>query len=185
VVDTCSYDSEFVEKNEIQDHVRTKHHTTRKSGRGARDSGVRKQRHSSGKCYLQASSSSLIIIGRRQLISTILAEQRPSSTNYDHSPWSGPKAVLDRPPWRVTSSSGGGVGGTTSSAGCALRVLPPSSIYGGNRATSSSVSNCNKAPVHHRQRSGALSSGFVVTATSRGRSRTRTMKIHLLFIWSD
>jgi hypothetical protein len=39
VVDTCSYDSEFVEKNEIQDHVRTKHHTTRKSARGARGQG--------------------------------------------------------------------------------------------------------------------------------------------------
>jgi hypothetical protein len=38
VVDTSSNDSEFVEQNEIQDHVPLKHRTPRKSARGA---GVR------------------------------------------------------------------------------------------------------------------------------------------------
>jgi hypothetical protein len=39
--------------------------------------------------------------------------------------------------------------------------------------------------VHHRQRSSALISELVVTATSRCRSRRSRMKILLLFIWSD
>jgi hypothetical protein len=36
VVDTSSDDSEFVEQNEIKDHVPLKHHTPRKSERGSR-----------------------------------------------------------------------------------------------------------------------------------------------------
>jgi hypothetical protein len=39
VFDTSSDDSEFVEQNEIQDHVPLKHHTPRKSARGARVQG--------------------------------------------------------------------------------------------------------------------------------------------------
>jgi hypothetical protein len=39
VVDTSSDDSEFVEQNEIQDHVPLKHRTPRKLARGARGEG--------------------------------------------------------------------------------------------------------------------------------------------------
>jgi hypothetical protein len=39
VVDTSSDDLEFVEQNEIQDHVPLKYHTPRKSTRGARGEG--------------------------------------------------------------------------------------------------------------------------------------------------
>jgi hypothetical protein len=41
VVDTSSDDSEFVEQNEIQDHVPLKHCTPRKSARGTRGDGRR------------------------------------------------------------------------------------------------------------------------------------------------
>jgi hypothetical protein len=44
-------------------------------------------------------SSSLILISRRQSISTILVEQRPSSTGRHHPPWSSTKVVCNRPPW--------------------------------------------------------------------------------------
>jgi hypothetical protein len=40
LVDTSFDDSEFVEQNEIQDHVPLKHRTPRKSASGARGEGV-------------------------------------------------------------------------------------------------------------------------------------------------
>jgi hypothetical protein len=39
--------------------------------------------------------------------------------------------------------------------------------------------------VYHRQRSSTLISGLVVTATSRSRSRTSSINIRILFIWSN
>jgi hypothetical protein len=108
-------------------------------------SGVRKHRHSPGNFRLQASSSSLILIGRPQSVSAILAEKRPSSIDRHHLPWSSAKVVLDRPPWSSPLSSSGDIGGTISSMGGAPGGPPPSSTGDSNRATSSSVSSCNKA----------------------------------------
>ena len=145
VVDTSSDDSEFVEQNEIQDHVPLKHRTPRKSARGARGQGrgstatrrrtvVSKRRH-------PLSSSS--VGGSRSLPSSPSRGHHRPAVIIRHGAALRPCSTCRH--GAVTSCSGGGIGGTASSVGGALGGPPPPSTGGGNRATSSSVSSCNKA----------------------------------------
>jgi hypothetical protein len=145
VVDTSSDDSEFVEQNEIQDHVPLKHRTPLKSARGARGQG----------CGSAATRWGTIVSKRRHPLSSSSvsdSQSLPSSLSRGHHRptviirhGEAPRPCSTGRPGATTSSSSGDIGGTASSAGGALGGPPPSSTSGGNRATSLSVSNCNKA----------------------------------------
>jgi hypothetical protein len=146
VVDTSSDDSEFVEQNEIQNHVPLKHLTPRKSARGASGQGCGSTATCRGTviskhCHPRSFSS---VGGSRSL---------PSSPSTGHHrpaiiirQGAAPSPCSIGLPGAAASSSSGGIRGTASSEGSALGGPPPSSTGGGNRVTSSSMSSCNKAP---------------------------------------
>jgi hypothetical protein len=144
VVDTSSDDSEFVEQNEIQDHVPLKHRTPHKSVRGARGQG-----HGSTATHRRT------IVSKRYhpLSSTSVGDSRslPSSPSKGHHRLdiiirhgAAPRPSSTSRHGAATSSSDGNIGGMASSSSGTLEGLPPSSTGGSNRATSSSVSSCNK-----------------------------------------
>jgi hypothetical protein len=145
VVDTSSDDSESVEQNEIQDHVPLKHHTPRKSARGARGEGCGSTTTRRGtvvsKRHYPLSSSS--VRDSQSLPSSSRRGHHRSTVNICHVV--APRSCSADRHGATTSSSGGGIGGTTSSTGNALGGPPPSSTGGSNRVTSLSVSSCNKA----------------------------------------
>jgi hypothetical protein len=146
VVDTSSDDSEFVEQNEIQDHVPLKHRTPRNSARSARGEGRRSTATRRGtvvskRCHPLSSSS---VSGSRSLPSSSSRGHHRPAVIIRHGAAPGPCATGHH--GAATSSSGDGIGGTASSVGGALGGSPPSCASGGNRATSSSVSSCNKVP---------------------------------------
>jgi hypothetical protein len=135
-----------VEQNEIQDHVPLKHHTPRKSARGARGQGrentaTRRGAVVSKRCHPLSSSS---VDGSRSLPSSPSRGHHRPAVIIRHG--AAPRPCSTGRLGAATSSSGGGIGGTASSAGGALGGPPPSSMSGGNRATSLSMSSCNNAP---------------------------------------
>jgi hypothetical protein len=120
VVDTSSNDSEFVEQNEIQDHVPLKHRTPRKSARGARGQGrgstATRQGTVISKCRHPLSSSS--VGGSRSLPSSPSRGHHRPTVIIRHG--AAPRQCSTGRHGAATSSSGGNIRGTASSAGGAL-----------------------------------------------------------------
>jgi hypothetical protein len=144
VVDTSFDDSEIVEQNEIQDHVPPKHRTPRKSARRVRAQGCKSMATRRGtivsKCRHPLSSS--FVSGSRSLPSSPSRGHHRPVVIIRHG--EVPRLCSTDRHGAATSSFGSGIGGTASSAGGALGGLPPSSTSSGSRATSSSVSSCDK-----------------------------------------
>jgi hypothetical protein len=137
VVNTSSDDSEFVEQNEIQDHVPLKH---RCQGSGSGNTATRQGTVVSKRRHPLSSSS---VGGNRARPSSPSRGHHRPAVVIRHGVAPRPCSIVRH--GEATSSSGGGIGGMTSSADGALGGPPPSSTGDGNRATSSSVSSCNKA----------------------------------------
>jgi hypothetical protein len=144
LVDTSYDDSKFVKQNEIQDHVPLKHRTPRKSARGASGEGRRRTATHRGTVISKRHHplSSSLVGGSRSLPSSPSIGHHRPAVIIRHEV--APRPCSTSHPGAATSSSVGSIGGTTSSAGGALGGPLPSSTDGSNRATSSSVSSCNK-----------------------------------------
>jgi hypothetical protein len=130
-----------VDQIEIQDHVPLKHHTPRKSARGARGQGCRSSATQWGSRHPPSSSS---VGGSRSLPSSLSrGHHRPTFIICQEV---APRPCSTSLHGAAPSSSSGGIVGTAPSAGGTLGGPPPTSMGGVKRVTSSSVSSCNKAP---------------------------------------